>query len=151
SGLNPPLAPPDPRPFASVCVERPNRRLVRTLVGLLKFGWLKILKNSARKRSLTFSVKRNCRCNAISACQAPKPRRTLRPKFPCCPAGAALKAARLKILPPGYCVPCNSRGTPGLTFGRESSLTPAAEKDAPITSTGGADLAKTKASSDQLP
>ena len=31
--MNPPFAPPDPRLFASVCVERPNRALVRLLVG----------------------------------------------------------------------------------------------------------------------
>ena len=52
-GLKPPLAPPEPRPFASVCVEWPNRGLVRVLLALPKFGWLKMLKNSARKRSPT--------------------------------------------------------------------------------------------------
>jgi len=33
SGLKPPLAVPEPSPFASVCVERPNKGLVRVLVG----------------------------------------------------------------------------------------------------------------------
>jgi hypothetical protein len=38
NGLNPPFAPPDPRLFASVCVERPNKALVRLPVGLPKLG-----------------------------------------------------------------------------------------------------------------
>lgn len=56
-GLKPPLAPPVPRKLASICVERPKRGLVRVLVGLPKFGWLKMLKNSARKRSPILPVK----------------------------------------------------------------------------------------------
>src|SRR5262249_54308283 len=89
------------------------------------------------------------RCTATSACHAPKPRITLRPRSPCCPAGAAEKAAALKILPPGYCDPCSSRGTPGLTFGRALRVTPVVEKNAPTRSTGGADLDRMKASIDQ--
>src|SRR5258707_9245064 len=85
----------------------------------------------------------------MSTCQAPNPRSTLRPKFPCCPAGAAVNAARLKILPPGYCGPKSSRGTPGFKFGREARVTPPTLEVAPITSTGGADLARMKVSNDQ--
>src|SRR5262245_45524523 len=112
------MPPPEPRLFASVWVERPNRGLVRRLLGLPKLGWLKMLKNSARKRRPTLSVNRNCRCKPKSNCEAPKPRSTLRPKLPCCPEGDAVKAALLTILPPGYCDPSISRGCPGLTFGR---------------------------------
>ena len=50
-------APPEPRLLASVCVECPNQGSVRSLLGLLKFGWLKMLKNSDRKRSPIFSVR----------------------------------------------------------------------------------------------
>ena len=56
-GLKPPLAPPEPRKLASVWVEWPNRGLVRLLLGLPKFGWLKMLKNSDRKRSPILSVR----------------------------------------------------------------------------------------------
>jgi len=77
-----------------------NSGLVVMFVGLPKLRWLKILKNSAWKRSPTFSVMRNIRCTPISACVASKPRSTLRPKLPCCPEGAAAKAALLKILCP---------------------------------------------------
>ena len=55
--MKPPFKPPDPRLLASVCVERPNRGLVRMLVGGPKLGWLKMLKNSARKRRLAFSAR----------------------------------------------------------------------------------------------
>ena len=106
---------PDPRLFASVCVERPNRALVR---GLPKFEWLKILKNSDRQRGPTFSARRNCRCTPISACAASKPRSRLRPRLPCCPIGGVVKAALLKILPPEYPGPKSSRGAPDATFGR---------------------------------
>src|SRR2546429_5328416 len=34
----------------------------------------------------------------------------------------------LKILPPGYCDPRSSRGTPGFEFGRGCSAVPAAKK-----------------------
>ncbi len=37
-GLKPPLAPPEPRLLASVCVEWPNRGLVKVLLGFPKFG-----------------------------------------------------------------------------------------------------------------
>src|SRR6266446_1302599 len=110
-----------------------------------------MLKNSDRKRTPTFSVTGNCRCSETSACQAPKPRSTLRPKLPCCPTGAAVNAAILKILPPGYCGPKSSSGTPGFIFGRGDKTVPAAKKVAPTMFTGGADLAKTKPSSDQPP
>src|SRR5262249_27897332 len=86
-----------------------------------------------------------------SACAAAKPRSTLRPKLPCWPLGAAVNAALLKILPPGNCAPSSSRGTPGFTFGRGESSVPPAIKIGETTSTGGADLAKTKVSSDQPP
>jgi len=56
-GLKPPLAPPEPRLLASVCVDWPKRGLVRLLLGLPKFGWLKMLKNSDRKRSPISSVR----------------------------------------------------------------------------------------------
>src|ERR1041385_7567686 len=85
----------------------------------------------------------------MSTCHAPKPRSTLRPKLPCVPAGAGVNAARLKILPPGYCDPKSSRGTPGLTFGRGASETPATKKVPPTMLTGGADLARIKLFSDQ--
>src|SRR5262249_15302004 len=143
--------PPEPRLVANVCVEKPNSGLVRRLLGLPKFGWLKMLKNSARKRRFTFSVRENRLCSATSACQAPNPRNTLRPKLPCCPAGTAVKAARLRILPPGNCDPKSSSGTPGFKLGREASDTPAAKKVAPVTFTGGADLARKKPSADQPP
>jgi hypothetical protein len=48
-GLKPPLAPPKPGLLASVCVECPNRGSVGLSLGLPKFGWLKVLKNSAPK------------------------------------------------------------------------------------------------------
>ena len=60
-----------------------------------------------------------------------------------------MKAARLKILPPGYCGPTSSSGTPGLTFGRDASAVPPSRRIGPRMSTGGADLANTNASSDQ--
>src|ERR1700752_1508941 len=85
----------------------------------------------------------------MSTCQAPKPRSTLRPRLPCVPAGAAVNAAGLKILPPGYCDPKSSRGTPGFMFGRGARATPATKKVPPTMSTGGPDLAKMKLSSDQ--
>src|SRR5262249_42762827 len=147
SGLKPPLAPPAPRKFARVCVERPNRGLGRLLVGLPKLGWLKMLKNSARKRRPARSVTRNIRCTPISACVALNPRSTLRPKLPCCPEGAAAKAALFKILPPGYPLPNSSSGAP-VTFGRYLRRVPAAMVGGPATVTGGDDLAKTNASTD---
>jgi len=51
-GLKPPLTSPEPRLLASVCVECPKRGLFRVLLGLPKLGWLKMLKNSDRKRIL---------------------------------------------------------------------------------------------------
>src|SRR5262249_46098226 len=140
---------PDPRLFASVCVEYPNSGLVRLLLGLPKFGWLKTLKNSIRKRSRSVRVTGNCRCTPTSACEAANPRSTFRPKSPCCPGADVVNAARLKILPPGYCGPSSSSGTPALTFGRDASAVPPANEIAPRMSTGGADLANTNASSDQ--
>ncbi len=56
-GLKPPLAPPEPRLLASVWVDWPKRGPVRVLLGLPKFGWLEMLKNSARKRSPNLSVR----------------------------------------------------------------------------------------------
>src|SRR5271157_3969736 len=87
----------------------------------------------------------------MSACEAPKERRTLRPKSPCCPVGGYVKAAPLRILPPGYCEPNSSNGTPGTKFGRGYSAMPSSKTSPPITFTGGAVLAKIKASTDQPP
>src|SRR5215469_14700102 len=87
----------------------------------------------------------------MSAWEAPKARTTLRPKSPCWPVGGAVNAAPLKILPPGYFEPENSRGAPGTTFGRAASPIPDANEIAPTTLAGGADLAKIKPSTDQPP
>jgi uncharacterized PurR-regulated membrane protein YhhQ (DUF165 family) len=54
--LKPPLAPPEPRMVASVCVDWPNCGLVSMLLGLPKFGWLRMLKHSARNCRPNFSV-----------------------------------------------------------------------------------------------
>src|SRR5262249_10987663 len=120
-------------------------------VGPPRWGGLKPWKTPAGKRSPPPPRPGNRRCKATSACEAPKPRSTLRPKLPCCPAGAGVKAARLKILPPGYCGPKSSSGTPGFTFGREARAMPAAKLIAPTMSTGGADLATTNVSTDHPP
>src|SRR6185369_17374942 len=85
----------------------------------------------------------------MSACHALNPRRTFRPKLPCCPLGAAEKAALFRILPPGYCDPCSSKGIPEMMLGRGARAVPATKKVAPTTLTGGADLAKMKLSTDQ--
>src|SRR5262249_31044049 len=51
--------------------------------------------------------------------------------------------------PPGYCAPSSSSGTPGFRLGRDWSVTPATFEVAPRMSTGGADRARTNASTDQ--
>src|SRR6266436_6062040 len=86
---------------------------------------------------------------AKSAWKAPKPRGTLRPKSPCCPWSGAVKAALLKILPPGYCDPKSSSGTPETTLGRNLKAAPAAKEYPAVTFTGGEDRAKMKLSTDQ--
>src|SRR5262245_49661800 len=86
----------------------------------------------------------------MSVCHAPKPRRKLRGKLPCSPAAVGVKAALLKILPPGNCSPKTSIGTPEFTLGRGVSRTPPAKLVAPTMLTGGADLDRTKVSTDQL-
>lgn len=70
---------------------------------------------------------------------APKPRSTLRPKLPSCPLGGAVKAALLKILPPGYCDPKSSSGTPGFTSRRYLMGVRVAKEYPPVTSAGGAE------------
>jgi len=68
---------------------------------------------------------------------APKPRSTSRPKLPSCPLGGAVKAALLKILPPGYCDPKSSSGTPGFTSRRYLMAVPVAKEYPPIATAGG--------------
>ena len=68
-------------------------------MGLPKLGWLKMLNMSALACRENRSLRANRLCSVKSTCEAPNPRRALRPKSPCPDAGM-LKAALLMIYPP---------------------------------------------------
>src|SRR6266700_1565522 len=107
----PPVAPVPPILLFAIDTDRPNTVPVRSLPGLAKLGWLRMLNRSPRKTRVKRSVMWKERRADKSTWVNPKPRKELRPRFPCRVAlplasvGGILKALGLKAFPPGYCDP----------------------------------------------
>src|SRR5271157_6349865 len=114
-----------------------------------------MLKKSALDCSRKRSVSAKVRCKVKSIWVAPKPRRVLRPRSPCWPAGGLANAALLMIHPPGAVGSERYKGTPGTTFGRCTLLAPETKVPGkgffPVTTfTGGALRAYTMVFTDQF-
>src|ERR1017187_1043572 len=84
-----------PGPLASVEVIRPNDADVTLVLGLQKFVWLKMLKNSDRNCTLTFSPSLVVLNNPMSQANMWGPRRMPLPRVPNVPMGLPAKAAGL--------------------------------------------------------
>src|SRR5262249_25627478 len=116
--------PPSPRGFplatSTVLAMDPNAALFTATLGNAKFGWLKILKNSARNCRCARSLTRVDFSSEKSALFVRGPITVLRPALPNAPFGAAVNAAVLnqasQRLGPSFGLPT--------TFGRSLLVSP---------------------------
>src|SRR5579864_8426333 len=91
-------------PYALVMVPKPPEltlRVGKLLLLFVRFGWLKVLKNSPRNCAIQRSVMRIFLNRPISQLNNPGPRRAPLPTLPTVPAAGRAKAAGFSQLTQG--------------------------------------------------